>query len=284
MSNSLAGRDAISLPKPFLRKVAQAQARNHSWVCVGLDLAMDKMPLPMLRIDDPFFPFAREIVDATKDLVCAYKPNLGFFLAEGAAGMIALERIVRYIPDDIPIILDGKFADIGSTAEQYARAAFEAFNADAATVNPYVGEDGIAPFLKYADRCAIVLARTSNPNAGFIQGLPVGEGTVDEYVARQVVDWDAAYPGACGLVVGATAPAALAQMRSLAPGLLFLIPGVGAQGGDLAAAVQHGPTRSGLGPIVNVSRSILYASSREDFVAAARAATLKLRDEINALR
>jgi len=270
--------------KPFLAKLAQAQARNNSWVCVGLDVTTAKMPLPMRVVDNPMFPFAREIIDATQDLVCAYKPNLGFFLAEGAAGMIALERIVRYIPDDIPIILDGKFADIGSTAEPYARAAFEAFRADAVTVNPYVGEDAIAPFLKYADRCAIVLARTSNPGADLLQGLPAGDSTVDELVVRKTVEWDAKYPGACGLVVGATAPEALARMRSIAPDLPFLIPGVGAQGGDLAAAVAHGSTRSGIGPIVNASRSILYASSGVDFAEAARAATLKLRDEINALR
>ena len=270
--------------KPFVRKLAQAQARNNSWVCVGLDIALSKMPLPMLKIDDPVFPFARDIIDATKDLVCAYKPNLGFFLAEGAPGVIALERIMRYIPDDVPIILDGKFADIGSTAEQYARAAFTAFGADAVTVNPYVGEDAIAPFLRYEDRCAIVLARTSNPNAGLLQDLPVGATTLDEYVARKVVEWDGRYPGACGLVVGATAPEALARMRSIAPSLPFLIPGVGAQGGDLEATVKYGALRSGVGPIINASRSILYASLKEDFAEAARAATAKMRDEINALR
>src|SRR3990172_3125778 len=153
-TNQLANNPTI---KPFLTKLARVQARNNSWVCVGLDVSMGRMPLPMLKIDDPVFPFAREIVDATKDVVCAYKPNLGFFLAEGAPGMIALERIVRYIPEDIPIVLDGKFADIGSTAEQYARAAFTAFNADAVTLNPYLGEDAIAPFLKYPDRGALVL-------------------------------------------------------------------------------------------------------------------------------
>ncbi|HEY4688998.1 MAG TPA: orotidine-5'-phosphate decarboxylase [Anaerolineae bacterium] len=272
------------ITKPFLTKLASAQARNNSWVCVGLDVTMAKMPLPMLKFDDPVFPFARAIVDATKDVACAFKPNLGFFLAEGAAGIIALERIVRYIPNDIPIILDAKFADIGNTAEQYVRAAFEAFKADAVTVNPYLGEDAIAPFLKYADRCAIVLARTSNPGARLLQNLPVDEGTLDEMVARKVGEWDAKYPGACGLVVGATAPEALARMRAIAPDLPFLIPGIGAQGGDLAATVEHGPTQSGLGPIINASRSILYASSGADFAEAARAAALKLRDEINAMR
>lgn len=270
--------------KPFLNKLYQAQERNNSWVCIGLDIALAKMPLPLLKVDDPVFPFARAIIDATQDVVCAYKPNLGYFLAEGAAGMIALERIVRYIPDDIPIILDAKSADIGSTAEQYARGAFEAYHADAVTVNPYLGEDGIAPFLQVPDRAAIILARTSNPGADLIQGLPVETGRVDELIAQKAVEWDAAYPGACGLVVGATAPEALARMRSIAPDLPFLIPGVGAQGGDLAAAVAHGSTRSGLGPIINASRSILYASSKMDFAEAAREAALRLRAEINALR
>ncbi len=270
--------------KPFLEKLARAQARSHSWLCVGLDIVLAKMPLPMLKIDDPTFPFAREIIDATQDLACAYKPNLGYFLAEGAAGMIALERIVRYVPGDIPIILDGKFADIGSTAEQYARAAFEAFRADAVTVNSYAGEDAIAPFLKREDRCAMVLARTSNPDAGLLQDLPVGDGTLDGMIARKAVEWGAKYPGACGLVVGATAPEALARLRAIAPELPFLIPGVGAQGGDLASAVRHGATRSGLGPIISASRSILYASSKMDFAEAARAAAIRLRDEINAVR
>jgi len=273
-----------SSTKPFLKKLAAAQARAQSWLCVGLDVAVARMPLPLLKIDDPMFPFARSIIDATQDVVCAYKPNLGYFLAEGAAGMIALERIVRYIPDDIPIILDAKSGDIGSTAEQYARGAFEAFRADAVTVNAYVGEDGVAPFLRYADRCAIVLARTSNPGAGFIQDLPVGDGTLVEYVASRVAEWDAKYPGACALVVGATAPEGLARVRSIAPELPFLIPGVGAQGGDLEATVKYGPTRSGVGPIVNASRSVLYASSKDDFAQASREAALRLRDAINTLR
>jgi orotidine-5'-phosphate decarboxylase len=152
------------------------------------------------------------------------------------------------------------------------------------TVNPYLGEDSIAPFLRYADRCAIVLARTSNPGAQMVQGLPVAGGTLDEHIARRVVEWDAQYPGACGLVVGATAPEALKRMRSIAPDLPFLIPGIGAQGGDLAATVAHGRARSGLGPIVNASRSVVYASSGADFANAARAAAIQLRDATNALR
>jgi orotidine-5'-phosphate decarboxylase len=275
----------------FEEKLAAAQQRNDSWLCVGLDIVVAKMPLPMQKIDDPMLPFAREIIDATQDLVCAFKPNLGFFLAEGAAGIIALERLVRYIPLNIPIILDAKFGDIGSTAEQYARSAFEAFNADAVTLSPYVGEDAIKPFLAYGDKAAFVLARTSNPGAGEFQSLTVEQSAKSvkramlyEVVVHKATEWNREGPGACGLVVGATRPQELEHIRELAPALLFLVPGVGAQGGDVAAPVRHGPTAKGTGPIINASRSILYASGREDFAQAARAAALKLRDEINALR
>ncbi len=275
----------------FEEKLAAAQQRNRSWLCVGLDIVAARMPLPLQQVDDPILPFARAIVDATQDLVCAFKPNLGFFLAEGAAGMIALERLTRCVPSDIPIILDGKFGDIGSTAEQYARGAFEAFRADAVTLSPYVGADAIQPFLAYPDKGVFVLARTSNPGAVEFQNLVVERGaksverqTLYETVVRQAVEWHRTGPGACGLVVGATYPQELEHIRRLAPELPFLVPGVGAQGGDLAAAVRHGSTSSGLGPIINASRSILYASGKTDFAEAARAAAMKMRDDMNAIR
>jgi len=275
----------------FKEKLDAAQQQNDSWLCVGLDIVVGKMPLPLQQMDDPVLPFAREIIDATKDLVCAFKPNLGFFLAEGAAGIIALERLIRYVPPEIPVILDAKFGDIGSTAEQYARGAFEAFHADAVTLSPYVGADAIKPFLAYADKGVFVLARTSNPSATEFQSLvledePRGDSgfPLYELVVRKATEWHRQGPGACGVVVGATYPQELKRIRSLAPDLPFLVPGVGAQGGDLAATVRHGPTADGLGPVVNASRSILYASGRTDFAEAARAAAIKLRDEINAMR
>src|SRR3972149_212614 len=159
----------------FGEKLLAAQQRNNSWVCGGLDIQLAKMPLPLQQVDDPILPFACAIIDVTQDLVCAFKPNLGFYLAEGAAGIIALERLMGYIPSDIPIILDAKFGDIGSTAEQYARGAFEALGADAVTLSPYVGSDAIKPFLAYKDKGAFVLARTSNPGAGEFQSLLVGD-------------------------------------------------------------------------------------------------------------
>ena len=275
----------------FEEKLVAAQQRNNSWLCVGLDIVASKMPLPLQNMDEPVLPFAREIIDATKDLVCAFKPNLGFFLAEGAAGMIALERLIHCVPPEIPVILDAKFGDIGSTAEQYARGAFDAFHADAVTLSPYVGADAIKPFLAYADKGVFVLARTSNPGASEFQSLIVEDESLNapgsplyEVVVRKATEWHRKGPGACGVVVGATYPQELKRIRSLAPDLPFLVPGVGAQGGDLAATVRHGPTTGGLGPVVNASRSILYASGRKDFAEAARAAAIQLRDEINTMR
>jgi orotidine-5'-phosphate decarboxylase len=269
----------------FIDKLRAAQQRNRSYLCIGLDIVVANNPAPMFVHDEPMLPFAREIIDATTDLVCAYKPNLGFYFAEGAAGIVALERIVRYIPDDIPIILDAKFGDIGNTAEAYARGAFEQFRADAVTLAPYMGSDSVKPFLKYPGKGVFVLGRTSNPNAGEFQELMTDDGSrqlLYERVARRAVQWHAEGPGACGLVVGATAPEEMAYIREIAPDLPFLVPGVGAQGGDLGSAIRFGTTSDGLGPVVNASRSVLYASRKIDFAAAARAAALQLVDEMRA--
>jgi orotidine-5'-phosphate decarboxylase len=273
----------------FIDKLRAAQRKNRSYLCVGLDIVNANAPLEISYFDEPMLPFARAIIEATHDLVCAYKPNLGFYLAEGAAGIVALERIVRLIPPDIPIILDGKFGDIGNTAEAYARGAFEQFKADAVTLSPYIGSDSVKPFLSRSGKAAFVLARTSNEHAGELQSLEVESRPVTddqrgapaslrlyEKVAQMANRWNADGAGTCGLVVGATAPGELARIRELAPDLPFLIPGVGAQGGDLAAAVTHGRTRDGLGPVVNASRSVIYASRREDYAAAARQAALDL--------
>lgn len=274
---------------PFIEKLRAAQQKKRSYLCVGLDIVNANAPLEITYYDEPMLPFARAIIEATHDLVCAYKPNLGFYLAEGAAGIVALERIVRLIPPDIPIILDGKFGDIGNTAEAYARGAFEQFRADAVTLSPYIGSDSIMPFLSRGDKAAFVLARTSNAHAGELQALEVeGRPVTDdqrgalapmrlyEKVALMANRWNADGAGSCGLVVGATAPEELKRVRELAPELPFLIPGVGAQGGDPAAAVAHGRTRDGLGPVINASRSVLYASRRGDYAAAARQAALDL--------
>ena len=273
----------------FTEKLRKAQDHNQSWLCIGLDPVMERLPKAVLASEDPLLTFGRAIVEATADLVCAYKPNLGFWLAEGHAGLRALQHLVASIPDHLPVILDGKFNDVGHTAAAYARAAFETLGADAATVNPYLGLDALRPFLADAAHGVFLLARTSNPSAPELQDQIVGDHPLYEEVARLAVRWDAEHPGACGLVIGATYPEELAHLREIAPDLPFLIPGVGAQGGNLPAAVVHGPTAcgersrttGGLGPVINSSRSILYASSGPDFAEAARAAALTLRDQIN---
>jgi orotidine-5'-phosphate decarboxylase len=288
----------------FLDKLQAAQTTNNSWMCIGLDPLVAKMPAPMAKYDDPFLPFLKSVVDVTSDLVCAYKPNMGFFLALGAGGVIALERIIAYVPDEIPVILDAKLNDIGHTAQAYAQGAFEALGVDGVTVNPYLGKDGVAPFLSYPEKAAFVLARTSNKSAGDFQDLyisrssePVADDAwsaqsakgpeaelLFEKVVQRAMTWNREAPGTCGLVVGATYPQELAHVRTLAPELPFLIPGIGAQGGDLEAAVRYGQTAQGIGPIISSSRGVLYASARDDYTDAARRAAEELRGRINATR
>lgn len=266
----------------FLEKLAHAQQMQHSWVCVGLDPVMDNLPAGVRETDNPFLAFGLAIIEATADLVCAFKPNLAFWLAEGVSGLTALKEVIAAIPRHIPVVLDAKFNDIGHTAAAYARAAFETLGADACTINPYLGEDAIRPFLARDDRGVFLLTRTSNPSARDLQDLPVGDCALYEWVAQLANQWNAEHRGVCGLVVGATYPEELARLRKIAPTLPFLIPGVGAQGGDLEAAATYGPTTEGLGPLINSSRGILFASTGPDFAQAARQAALALRDAINA--
>lgn len=266
----------------YLEKLRAAQEKNNSWLCVGLDPDPAKLPLPTMQWDEPVLPFNKAIVDATADLVCAYKPNLGFYLQWGAAGIVALERTIAYIPEDIPIILDCKTGDIGHTQAAWAAGLFDAWQVDAATVNPFVGEDAVRPMLQERPEKAVyVLARTSNPGAAALQGDLQAESGLSAAVLRQSQAW--AGDGHVGYVVGATYPAEVAVARRLAPAANFLIPGIGAQGGDLAAAVQHGPDAVA-GPIISASRSVIYASAGADFVDAARAAAADLRDRINRQR
>ena len=265
-------------------KLMAAQQTNNSWLCVGLDPVMDRMPQAVLASDDPLLTFGRAIVEATADLVGAFKPNLGFWLAEGPAGLRALQTLVTEIPTHLPVILDAKFNDIGNTAAAYAHAAFETLGVDAVTTNPYLGVDALRPFLAEEKHGVFLLARTSNPSAPDLQDESVDGHPLYEKVARLAVEWDTENPGDCGLVVGATYPEELARLREIDPDLPFLIPGIGAQGGDLEAAVTHGPTTSGLGPVINSSRGIIFASQGPDFADAARTAALTLRDRINQFR
>lgn len=266
----------------YLQKLQAAQLQNNSWLCVGLDPDPARLRVDVFKWDEPVLPFNKAIIDATADLVCAYKPNLGFYLQWGAAGVIALERTIAYIPRHIPIILDCKTGDIGHTQAAWAEGLFTAWGVDAITVNPYVGSEAVRPMLDgRPDKAIYVLARTSNPSALDFQGdLAAGTG-LSAAVLRQSQQWETA--GHIGYVVGATYPEELATARQLAPQANFLIPGIGAQGGDLAAAVAYGPDPV-CGPVINASRSIIYAGLSPQFAQAARSAAQKLRGEINEMR
>jgi orotidine-5'-phosphate decarboxylase len=251
-----------------------------SMLCVGLDPDPARLPEPVRRHPTPLFALCREIADATAELVCAFKPQFAHFAAVGAeAQLAALVAHLRDAHPDVPVILDAKRGDIGSTARHYATEAFDRYGADAVTVNPYLGSDALAPFLERADRGVFVLCRTSNPGGADLQGLDVGGLPLYEHVARRVAtDWNP--HGQTGLVVGATAPAELARVRSLVGNLPILVPGVGAQGGDAAAAARAGATEDGTGLVVNSARAVMHASAGADFAVAARAVAAATRERI----
>jgi orotidine-5'-phosphate decarboxylase len=269
----------------FTDKLRATQQRADSWLCIGLDTDSDKMPPALRSRTDSVVAFNRAIIDATRDLVCAYKPNLAFYLVRGSAGIDELTQTIAAIPRDIPIILDAKFGDVPSTARGYARFAFETLGADAVTVNPYLGADAIKPFLEYQDHAVFLLAHTSNPGAGDLQDALVATDAFEpahEALYVRVARFAKALNGNAevGLVVGATFPDQLREVRAMNPYAVFLIPGIGAQGGSPAEAVEFGANDAGIGPIINASRSILYASGGDDYAAAARSAAVKLREEI----
>jgi orotidine-5'-phosphate decarboxylase len=266
----------------FLDLLLGASRRNRSLLCVGLDPDPRRIPALLQATPDPVYTFCAAIVEATADLVCAFKPNIAFFEALGPAGIETLRRLIAAMPRDVPVIVDAKRGDIGSTAAAYATALFDVLGADAVTLSPYLGGDSLAPFLRYAEKGCFVLCKTSNPGSDDLQDLRLASGApVYEEVARRARDqWNA--HGNVGLVVGATYPAALERIRALCPGLPLLVPGVGAQGGDLAAAVRGAVDARGERAIVNASRSILYAGAGADFAAAARQEALRLRETLNA--
>ena len=257
----------------FGEKLRDAAERNGSLLCVGLD------PHPDRITTDDLVPFLRAIVDATSDLVCAFKPQLAFFEVRGAAGWEALHATVDAIPDNVPIILDAKRGDIGSTATAYAEMAFDLVGADAVTVNPYLGHDAALPFLTRPDRAAFFLCRTSNPGGDDLQSLEVDGVPLYQRVAGLVQEWGAPH-GNAGLVVGATYPEELAAVRQRCPNLPILLPGIGAQGGDLDRSLAAGLDARGGGLIVSASRSVLFASTGPDFAEAARAEATQLRGAI----
>jgi orotidine-5'-phosphate decarboxylase len=253
-------------------------------LCVGLDPDPARFPAHLRGRADAMYEFCRAIVDATADLACAFKPQIAYFASTRAEE--PLERLIAHIRarhPEVPVILDAKRGDIGSTAEHYAREAFERYAAHAVTLSPYMGFDSIEPYLAYPDRGAFLLCRTSNAGGNDLQMLDTGGERVFERVARLAASaWNR--NGQLGLVVGATFPAELARVRALVGEMPLLVPGIGAQGGDVEASVQAGQTQGGSGMVVNSSRAILYASKDEDFAERARAVALATRDEINRYR
>jgi orotidine-5'-phosphate decarboxylase len=270
----------------FTDMLARAERKNHSLLCVGLDPEPARFPGAMKDDASRIFEFCAAIVDATKDLVIAFKPQIAYFAANRAEDQ--LERLMAHIKKaapDVPVILDAKRGDIGSTAEQYAREAFERYQADAVTLSPFMGFDSIEPYLRYPDKGAILLCRTSNPGGDDFQSqrLTGANGQPDELLFERIArlaqgEWNR--NGQLGLVVGATYPQEIARVRELAPSLPLLIPGVGAQGGDAQATLRAGRPAGGRNTapiIVNSSRAVLYASAGDDFAAAARRVALETR-------
>ncbi|MDE2401917.1 MAG: orotidine-5'-phosphate decarboxylase [Burkholderiales bacterium] len=277
----------------FTDQLQHAQHHNDSMLCVGLDPEPSRFPGGWKNQPERIYDFCAAIVDATKDLVCAFKPQIAYFAAHRAEDQ--LERLMAHIKrtaPQVPIILDAKRGDIGSTAEQYAREAFDRYQADAVTLSPFMGFDTVEPFLRYAGKGVILLCRTSNPGGSDLQNQRLadvaGQPRVYEHLATLAQGpWNT--NGQMGLVVGATFPDEIARVRELAPTLPLLIPGVGAQGGDAAATVKAGRRVGGDGRvtgavIVNSSRAVLYASSGEDFASAARRVAQETRLTLNAAR
>jgi len=270
----------------FINKLEAAWAANDSLLCVGLDPDMERLPAQFRNDPDGITRFCTEIIDATADLACAFKPQIAYFAALSAERQ--LEEICAYVRTNypqIPLILDSKRGDIGATAKQYAREAYDRYGADAVTVSPYMGSDSVEPYMEWKDRGVIVLCRTSNAGGSDLQFLQVDGKPLYQHVAKLVAEkWNA--NGQCALVVGATYPEELAQVRAIVGDMPLLVPGIGAQGGDIAATVKSGRTAGGAGMMINSSRAILYAApaAGEDFAMAARRVAEETRNAINAHR
>lgn len=268
----------------FIDALKQRWRAADTLVCVGLDPEPAKFPAAFADDADAVFHFCRDIVDATAEYACAFKPQIAHFAA--LAAETALHRLIAHIHaahPDIPVILDSKRGDIGSTAQHYVSEAFDRYGADAVTVNPYLGRDSVQPFLDRADRGVVILCRTSNPGAGDLQDLIVDGRPLYQHVAAKIArEWNG--NGNCALVVGATWPEQLREVRAIVGDVPFLVPGVGAQGGDVEAVVTNAKTADGTGLVVSSSRAILYASNGEDYAEAAADAARALRDEINRWR
>jgi orotidine-5'-phosphate decarboxylase len=278
---------SLHLPKKggsFRDQIEAAWATQGSMLCLGLDPDPKRFPPCLEGTAEPILEFCKAIADSTADLVCAFKPQFAYFASQGAE--VQLEKLISHLKShypNIPVILDAKRGDIGSTAEHYAIEAFERYGADAVTVNPYMGKDSVEPYLQHAGKGVIILCRTSNPGGSDLQNLNVSEnGALFEKVALLAKEWNQS--GQIALVVGATYPAEIARVRSIVGNMPLLIPGIGAQGGDIDATVKSGaiPGHPGAGMIINSSRAILYASADNDFAKAARKVAEQTRDALRA--
>jgi uridine monophosphate synthetase len=265
----------MALALPFFDQLTLAAEQQGSLLCVGLDPRPSRFPPEVLAEPDSIFAFNRQIIDVTRDLVCAYKPNYAFYEAHGLPGLRALRETIEYIGSSVPVILDAKRGDIGSTATAYARAAYQIWGAGAVTVAPYLGADSVTPFTDYADHGVFVLCHTSNPSASDLQGLVCDGSPLYEHVAHMAQGWSDTEN--VGLVVGATYPEMLKDVREWAPDAWILVPGIGAQGGDLDATIEAGLRPDGLGLAISVSRGVCHADDP-------RAAAQQFRDQINAAR
>lgn len=275
----------------FLKKLERQIKKNNSPLCIGLDPDLEKIPKHLLAENDPIFSFNKIIIDSTFDLVCSYKPNIAFYEAYGIDGLKSLKKTIDYLKSNfknIPIILDAKRGDIGNTAKMYAKSLFDYWEADAVTVNPYLGLDAIEPFLKYKEKGIIILCRTSNPGAKDFQDTEV---SIEFHlyqplyikVAKKAVEWNKRY-GNCLVVVGATWPEQLKKVREIATDMFFLVPGIGTQGADIKKILVNGLRKDKSGLIINASRAVIYASYDKDFASYARKKALEYKKLINRYR
>ncbi len=266
----------------FIQKLKHIQRKNNSLLCIGLDTDLTKLPESLFKWEDPQYEFNRQIIDATKDIVCAYKLNIAFYESVGEHGWYTVHHTLARIPEEIITIGDGKRGDIANSSERQAHLLCEDWEFAATTVNPYMGKDSIEPFIKRRDQCAFVLAVTSNKGSKDFQHLNIKGKPLYEHVVNTAKKWNTKKN--IGFVVGATRPAELQRIRSLALDMPLLIPGIGAQRGDLEATVRHGCDKNGELAIINIGRNIIYASGADDFAEKAREAALRYRNQMNMYR
>ncbi len=275
----------MSTTTTFEERVERRMRQSDSLLCIGLDPVLDKLPGHYAPTVESVVHFCQSIIDATHPVAAAYKPNLGFFTALGRPGLNALWAVRHSIPSDVPVILDCKVGDVSETAAAYAHGWFTEFGFDAITVSPYLGEDAVAPFLTYGDKGVIILCKTSNTGSGDFQDLTIDNGEpLFLRVADRCQQWDHQYAASVGLVVGATYPEQLKAIRQRVGDQVILLPGVGAQGGDLEASLQAGLSSTGTGLLCSASRAVIFADSGQDFDAAALDAAKTLRSQINDVR